>query len=82
MLFALAKSRFAFDLENYGDPHTCPRLDFMIRINEAAFQPTGELTPHRGFSGSHEADEVEIEIAREIHPAILASFSRLSRLKG
>ena len=57
---AIAKARFAFDLEDRRDRHAEARLELVIGIDEALRQPSRELTPERGLARAHHADEKQI----------------------
>ena len=55
--FHVPKTRFAIALECFTNGVTQPFFDDVIRIEEGELQPSGELAPDGGFTGTRETDK-------------------------
>src|SRR6266705_2481672 len=68
---ALAKPDLAFDIEDHGDPHPGPRLDFAVDIVERLAEALGELATDRGLTGAHHAHQENLVV--RLHGDIVAT---------
>ena len=63
-LLAVAKTGFAFDLENRRNDDAETRFELVIRVDEALVEAPGELAPERGLARAHQPDEKKIAPAQ------------------
>ena len=68
--FALAKARFAFEIENEADRGARVHFDLVVEIVERHREQLGDVPADRGLAGSHRADEDQV--GRGIHAGIIA----------
>jgi hypothetical protein len=69
-LLAIAKRRFALDLEYRGNGHAELALELGVGVDEGLVEAPRELPAKRRFAGAGQADEIEIA-AMQLHPGIV-----------
>ena len=73
--FAVAKARFALDLENRRDRHAELALELGIGVDERLVEPPRELAAERRFARARQSDQKEIA-PMQMHPRIVVDSLR------